>query len=227
MNIKHVFFDLDHTLWDFEKNSELSFQKVFSENKITLNLEDFLKVYKPINFEYWRLFRNDKVTKTELKYGRLKKTFDVLNYVVSDSLIDVFATQYLDFLSEFNHLFPGTVELLDYLKDKYTLHVITNGFDEVQNKKMVSSNIHHYFKTIITSESVGAKKPNPKVFKYALEVSKATKENSIMIGDSFEADIKGALNVGLQAIFCNFENKKVEENQVKTVAALLEIKQYL
>lgn len=227
MNIKHVFFDLDHTLWDFEKNSELAYQKVFSENKIALNLKTFLEVYKPINFEYWKLFREEKVTKNELKYGRLKKAFDILKYMISDNLIDTLATQYLEFLSEFNHLFPGTLELLEYLKEKYTLHIITNGFEEVQNKKMLSSNIHHYFDKIITSESVGVKKPNPKVFRHALEVSNAKKENSIMIGDSLEADIKGALNVGLQAIHCNFENAIFEESEIITVTSLLEIKQYL
>lgn len=226
-NIQHVFFDLDHTLWDFEKNSDLTFQKVFTTNNITTDLTSFLEVYKPINFEYWKLYREEQVSKSELRYGRLKKSFDAINYAVSDELIDVIADQYLEFLSEFNYLFDGTFEILDYLKDKYKLHIITNGFEEVQNKKMISSNIYHYFDKVITSESVGVKKPNSKVFTYALDLAKADKENSIMIGDSLEADIMGALKVGMKAIYCNFENEIINKKEFITVKSLLEIKQYL
>jgi putative hydrolase of the HAD superfamily len=227
MNIQHVFFDLDHTLWDFEKNSDLTFQKVFTTNNITTDLASFLEVYKPLNFEYWKLYREEKVTKEELRYGRLKKTFDAINYVISDEMINVIADQYLEFLSEFNHLFDGTFEILDYLKAKYKLHIITNGFEEIQNKKMISSNIYHYFDKVITSESVGVKKPNSKVFTYALDLAKADKENSIMIGDNIEADINGALKVGMKAIHCNFENEDIKSNEFISVTSLLEIKQYI
>ncbi|OAD42987.1 YjjG family noncanonical pyrimidine nucleotidase [Polaribacter atrinae] len=226
-DIEHVFFDLDHTLWDFEKNSDLAFQKVFNRNNITIELEVFLKIYKPVNFKYWKLFSEEKVTKSELRYGRLKDTFDVLNYTVSDDLIDEIAINYLEFLPDFNHLFDGTFEILDYLKEKYELHVITNGFDEVQHKKLKSSNIHHYFNKIITSESVGAKKPNPKVFNYALDLAKADKDNSIMIGDNLDADVQGALSVGMQAIYCNFENNTSINGEFISVNSLIEIKQYL
>lgn len=225
--IKHIFFDLDHTLWDFEKNSELALQKVFKKQQINIDLNVFLEVYKPINFDFWRLFRNEKVTKSELRYGRLKNTFDTLNYFISDDLINIIAKEYIEFLPDFNYLFDGTFEILDYLKDKYKLHIITNGFEEVQLKKMQSSKIINYFDAIITSESVGAKKPNPKVFNYALERAKAKKENSLMIGDSVEADILGALHIGMQALHCNFENKEIDNQKFKSVTSLLELKQYL
>ena len=227
MKIKHVFFDLDHTLWDFEKNSEYAFQKIFSRNNVTVDLEAFLEVYKPLNKQFWKLYREEKVTKEALRYGRLKNTFDAINYTVSKDLIDVIAIQYIDALPDFNHLFDGALELLDYLKDKYKLHIITNGFEEVQRKKIINSKIHHYFDKIITSESVGVKKPNPKVFEYALEITNAKKEHSIMIGDNLEADIQGALDVGLDAIYCNFEGSEIETNQIKTIVSLLELKQYL
>lgn len=226
-NIQHIFFDLDHTLWDFEKNSELALQKVFKKQQINLDLDVFLAVYKPINLDFWRLFRNDKVTKSELRYGRLKNTFDALNYSISDDLINIIAYEYIEFLPHFNYLFDGTFEILDYLKDKYKLHIITNGFEEVQLKKMRSSKIINYFNTIITSESVGVKKPNAKVFNYALERASAKKENSLMIGDSIEADVLGALNVGMQAIHCNFYNQKIVDHSFSSVTSLLEIKQYL
>ena len=226
-NIQHIFFDLDHTLWDFEKNSDLTFQKVFQNNNIQLDLNLFLEVYKPLNFEYWKLYREEKVTKNELKYGRLKKTFDAINFKISDDLIHLIADQYIEFLADFNHLFDGTFEILDYLKKKYKLHIITNGFEEIQTKKMINSNIYHYFDKIITSESVGVKKPNPKVFNYALEQANAKKEHSIMIGDNVEADIRGALKVGMKAIHCNFENSIIHSKEFVSVTCLIGIKQYI
>lgn len=227
MDIQHVFFDLDHTLWDFEKNSDLAFKKVFGKQNITIDLNSFLTVYKPLNLQYWKLYREEKISKEELRYGRLKNTFDAVNYAITDDLIDVIAVEYIDFLPDFNHLFDHTFEILEYLKDKYQLHIITNGFEEIQIKKMESSNILHYFNSVITSESVGVKKPNPKVFYHALEVANAKKENSIMIGDNIEADVLGAINIGMQAIHCNFEQEKVVDLNIISIASLLELKQYL
>jgi len=227
MNIKHVFFDLDHTLWDFEKNSELTFDKIFKDNAIAVNMDDFLAIYKPLNLKYWKLYRNEKVSKEELRYSRLKNSFDAVNYEISDQLIDKLAEEYIENLANFNHLFDGTFELLDYLKDKYTLHIITNGFEEIQSKKMINSKIYHYFDQVITSESVGVKKPNSRVFEYALEVANAKKENSVMIGDSLEADIRGALSTGLQAIHCDFDNVKLTDEDFISVNSLLEIKEHL
>lgn len=227
MEIEHVFFDLDHTLWDFEKNSDLTFKKVFDINNIDVDLLSFLEVYKPLNLQYWKLYREEKLTKSELRYGRLKNTFEAVNYPISDNLINVVAEQYIEFLAHFNFLFKGTHEVLDYLKKKYKLHIITNGFEEVQSKKMKNSNIYHYFDQIITSESVGVKKPNPKVFHYALEVAKAKSENSIMIGDNLEADIEGAINAGMKAIHCNLDNSIVNTKGFISITSLLKIKQYL
>lgn len=227
MKIEHIFFDLDHTLWDFEKNSALTFEKIFSENNIDVNIADFLEVYVPLNLQYWKLYRNEKVSKEALRYERLKKPFDAIGYSVSDAVIDTLATAYIDNLSEFNHLFEGAFELLDYLKEKYTLHIITNGFEEVQNKKMINSKLFPYFEQIITSESVGVKKPDARVFEHALKVSKAKKENSIMIGDSLEADIHGALNGGLSAIHCVFDANTPTDKNITSVTSLLEIKRYL
>lgn len=227
MDIQHVFFDLDHTLWDFEKNSDLAFQKVFKKQNITLDLNRFLEVYKPLNYQFWKLYREEKVTKEELRYGRLKNTFDAVHYEISDALIDVIAVEYITFLPDFNHLFEDTFEILDYLKGKYQLHIITNGFDEIQTKKMESSNILHYFNQVITSDSVGVKKPSPKVFEFALNAANAKNVNSIMIGDSIEADIEGALNVGMHAIHFNFEGENLENNSFPSITSLLEIKQYL
>ncbi|MDG1172152.1 MAG: YjjG family noncanonical pyrimidine nucleotidase [Polaribacter sp.] len=226
-NIQHVFFDLDHTLWDFEKNSDLTFQKIFKMNDLSVDLHSFLEVYRPLNFKFWKLYREEKVTKSELRYGRLKNTFDALNFPISDTLIYLIADQYIEHLADFNHLFDGAIEILDYLNQKYTLHIITNGFEEIQTKKMINSKIYHYFEKVITSESVGVKKPNPKVFKHALEIANANIDQAIMIGDSIEADINGALGVGMKAIHCNFDTSLVPNNLFMSVSSLLEIKKFI
>lgn len=200
---------------------------MFKEQQVNTDLNAFLEVYRPINLEYWRLYRDEKVSKKELRYGRLKKAFDAINYSISDDLIDVIAIEYIEFLSDFNHVFEGTYEILEYLKDKYQLHIITNGFEEIQYKKMQSSKLLPYFDAIITSESVGVKKPNPKVFHHALKVANANQENSIMVGDSLEADIFGAINIGMPAIYCNFNNDVTESDSYTSITSLLELKQYL
>ena len=227
MKIEHVFFDLDHTLWDFEKNSDLTFHKLFKDYSIDLEVSSFLAVYKPINLKFWRLYREEKISKENLRYQRLKEAFDVVSYDASDDLINVLAIKYIEIMPNFNHLFEGTFDILDYLKEKYQLHIITNGFEEVQSRKMKSSNIDHYFNQVITSESVGVKKPNPRVFEYALNIANASKENSIMIGDSIEADIEGALNFGLKAIHCDFENTGDINTLFDTVNSLSDLKKYL
>jgi putative hydrolase of the HAD superfamily len=225
-HIKHVFFDLDHTLWDFDKNSALTFQKIFDLHQVDIETGNFLKVYEPINLKYWKLYREEQIDKATLRYGRLKDTFNALNHAVEDELIHQLSIDYIENLASFNHLFEGTVDLLNYLHPKYELHIITNGFEEVQLKKMTSSNITHYFKTITNSEMAGVKKPNPLIFNHALQVANARAHESMMIGDSYEADILGALNVGYDAIFFNYNNENID-SKIKQVKDLLEIKMYL
>lgn len=203
-NIQHIFFDLDHTLWDFDKNSGLAFTSIFEKNKIELELEIFLKAYSPINMNYWKLYRENKVSKADLRYGRLKDAFDELNINITDEQIHQLSIDYIDHLPNHNHLLEGTIDLLEYLYPKYKLHIITNGFRDVQHKKMESSGISKYFSTITTSEEVGVKKPHPQIFEVALQKAVAKIEGSIMIGDNFEADILGAQGFGMPAILYNY-----------------------
>ncbi len=130
--ITDVFFDLDHTLWDFEKNSALTFKTILAEYNIGIELQDFLKVYVPANLAFWKLYREEKITKEALRYQRLKSVFDDLKYEVSDEIIDRLAVDYIENLSSHGHLFPNTTTILEYLKPNYKLHIITNGFQEVQ-----------------------------------------------------------------------------------------------
>lgn len=227
MEVTHIFFDLDHTLWDFEKNSALTFQKILPEADVDLVHEQFINTYIPINAKYWKLYREERVSKAALRYARLKETFHALKYEISDEKINSLAKEYILQLPNFNHLFDGTLELLDYLKEKYTLHIITNGFEEVQTLKMKKSKIFHYFTEVITSESVGVKKPNPKVFLHAMKKAGSSPKESLMIGDNIEADIQGALATGMKAIHCNFENTGIIPNNITSIRHLLEIKQYI
>jgi putative hydrolase of the HAD superfamily len=226
MKIEHVFFDLDHTLWDFEKNSALAIETIFKKHSINVDLKLFLSHYVPINIKYWEWYRVDKITQFELRLGRLKETFQLLNYEIDDEKIIFLSEEYIEYLPKFNHLFHGAIEILDYLKPKYNLHIITNGFQEIQDNKLKNSNIAHYFKTITNSEMAGVKKPNPLIFKYAITEANASKTNSIMIGDCIEADVNGALNFGMDAILFNIDTSKTFEN-IKQISHLLELKKHL
>jgi putative hydrolase of the HAD superfamily len=150
------------------------------------------------------LYREDKVTKDDLRYGRLRDSFDGMKVNVTESKIKQLSIDYIDHLPNHNHLLEGTKEILDYLYPQYELHIITNGFKEVQHKKLESSEILKYFKTITTSEDVGVKKPHKLIFEVALENASAKVNESIMIGDNFEADIMGAIDFGMKAILYNY-----------------------
>lgn len=225
-NIQHVFFDLDHTLWDFDKNSEMAFASIFKQDHPEIAIADFISKYAPINQACWKLYQYDKITHEELRYKRLKDSFDALNYPISDAAIYQMAEDYIAFLPDNNHLFDGAIEILDYLNEKYQLHIITNGFANVQYKKIANSKMDSYFKTITNSEMAGVKKPNPIIFQHALDLAQAEKENSIMIGDCLEADVRGALDFGIDAVFFN-PNKESSPEGIIAINHLLELKNYL
>lgn len=224
--ITDVFFDLDHTLWDFDKNSELAFGEIFKINNLDMDVSVFLASYKPINLNYWKLYREEKVEKDALRYGRLSDTFSKLNFKVDKTIINKLADDYIEHLTSFNYLLDHTFEILDYLNTTYTLHIITNGFDEVQQGKLEKSRINHYFKTVTNSEMVGVKKPNPKIFEFALNQANTTVSSSVMIGDDFEADVLGAKNMGIESIFFDVHNTTVDKD-IKQINSLLHLKKYL
>ncbi|WP_029272037.1 YjjG family noncanonical pyrimidine nucleotidase [Flavobacterium sp. KJJ] len=225
-NITDVFFDLDHTLWDFDKNSEMAFDRIFNSKYPEIKTQDFIEKYAPINQACWKLYQNDEITHVELRYNRLKFSFDALNLEISDETINEIANDYIEFLTDNNYLFEGAIEVLEYLKPKYRLHIITNGFATVQEKKIKNALLARYFNTITNSELAGVKKPNSIIFDYAVNLAQASKENSIMIGDCLDADVNGALNAGLDAIFFNEKRVDVPQN-IKQINNLLELKKYL
>ena len=222
-SVTDIFFDLDHTLWDFEKNSGLAFNEIFIELNFPFSLDVFLKLYNPINHAQWKLYRENKITQEDLRFNRLNKTFEKLNYSASIGLIDKISEQYITYLSTFPHLFEGAIELLEGLKNRFRLHIITNGFDKVQQFKIENSGIESFFEFVFTAEKVGFKKPHPEIFIQSLKTVNTTAEASIMIGDSFEADILGALNQGMQAIHFNSHNEEVHA-KCPIVYSLAELK---
>jgi putative hydrolase of the HAD superfamily len=213
-NIEHIFFDLDHTLWDFDLNSKLAYQQIFNEHQLSLDLDTFIEVYVPLNLQYWRMFRQNKISKEDLRFQRLKTAFNACNYLVEDHQIHLFADLYIEYLPRYNHLFDGCIELLEILKDKCRLHLITNGFNEVQHHKIKNAGLEKYFDVVLTAEAAGVKKPAPEIFHMALNMAQATLKNSLMIGDSYEADIKGAQEVGLPTIWFHTTGEPAPKNEV-------------
>ena len=226
-NITDVFFDLDHTLWDFDKNSILAFDKIFRKLHPSIDTNVFIEIYAPINQACWKLYQVDKITHEELRYTRLRQSFDALDYTISDEDINYISEKYIEFMPDNNQLFDGAIEVLEYLEPKYNLHIITNGFAEVQGKKISKSGLAKYFKTITNSEMAGVKKPHRSIFEFALSLANTNKENAIMIGDCIDADVRGALDFGMKAIL--FDEKRIyaTTDRHQTINHLLELKKIL
>lgn len=223
---KAVFFDLDHTLWDFEKNSALAFEVIIAKYSLGVSHKQFNAHYSPINAKYWKLYRDGDITHQELRYGRLKETFSLLDFEINDEMLHAVSEDYVRLLPENNHLFEGAVEILEYLKPNYSLHIITNGPDVVQERKLKNANLEHYFDTVTNSELAGCKKPHAGIFEYALKAANVQKAESIMIGDCIEADVQGALDCGLDAIFFN-EHGHETPSSIVQVSHLLDLKKLL
>jgi len=225
-NKKHIFFDLDHTLWDFDKNSAFAFDVIFKKHNLEVSVVEFLEYYIPRNHHYWKLYQVNQISIEHLRFYRLKDVFEALDFSITDEMIHQLSEDYIIHLPDNNLLFDGAIEVLNYLKENYHLHIITNGFGEVQGRKLRNSKIDHFFQTITNSEMVGVKKPHPTIFEFALSLAKASKEESIMIGDSLEADIDGALSFGIDAIYFNEQNFSTSKS-IYQVNHLLELKNIL
>ena len=225
--IKHIFFDLDHTLWDFEKNSALAFEKIFHELNFEINIQQFMEVYNPINVAYWKLYERNEIDQETLRINRVKDAFEAIDCPITHVEINTISNLFIEYLTSNNHLIDGTIETLDYLKDNYKLHIITNGFSIVQDVKLQKSNLDKYFVTITNSELAGHKKPHESIYQFALNVANASKNQSIMVGDSFEADVLGAINFGIKAVYFNPTNETVLHDEVIHIQKLTQLKNIL
>ena len=203
---KHIFFDLDHTIWDFDKNAEETLHELFILHRlqeIGLPSADlFIETYTRNNHELWAQYHTGLITKEELRDARFKRTFIQLG-LQPDLIPADFEDAYVRLCPTKTNLFPHAHETLQYLQEKYTLHLISNGFKESQKLKIVGTNLGQYFQHIIVSEDVVVNKPDKAIFEYAVNLAGTTKAESVMIGDSLEADIYGALHYGMDAIFFN------------------------
>lgn len=211
IKVNTIFFDLDHTLWDFEKNSSITFKHIFNKRNFPFSHSEFLKYYIPINHKYWDYYSKNKISAEHLRTIRLQETFKVLKYNHTSMFIDEISDEYIKTLPKQTFLFEGVIDMLQKLKLKYNLHIITNGFEEVQYSKLKNSKILPYFDKIISPESALAKKPDIKIFNYALSLVKKHPKNCLMIGDNLYADIMGAINVGMNAIHFNSTNEPKHE----------------
>lgn len=207
MKYKHIFIDLDRTLYDFDKSTHDTFLELFDKfelNERGVVFDSFFKLYKENNVAMWTEYREGKISKRFLNVERFHKT--LLEFGIDDrAFAGRFASDYLLNSPLKKALFPNVPEMLEYLKEKYTLHIITNGFDEVQETKLKANDLNKFFATVTTSEEAQTKKPRKEIFEYAMKKAGAISSESIMVGDDLEVDILGAKAVGIDGIYCNYD----------------------
>ncbi|MCK6648328.1 MAG: YjjG family noncanonical pyrimidine nucleotidase [Bacteroidia bacterium] len=227
---QHIFFDLDRTLWDFETNSHETLIELIDKYKLVekgvTSPTIFIQEYYTINDVLWEEYRQGKIDKELLRFERFKRALDKYE-IVDRKLIEDFGNDYVYLSPLKTNLLPHTEEILDYLKSKYVLHIITNGFEEVQHIKLKNSGIDHYFSEIITSERAGYKKPDKRIFDFSVSLADTQVEKSIMIGDSLDADILGAKNAGMHQIFFNPNEEDHSEEITHEISSLKELRDLL
>jgi putative hydrolase of the HAD superfamily len=226
---QHIFFDLDHTLWDFNKNSFEVLAELYAFHNLAevvpFSREDLCKMFVMVNDELWSDFVRGTITKHQLRQERFKMVF--LRLGACSSLVPAsFTDDYLALCPTKSGVFPYTKEVLGYLHSHYQLHIITNGFEEIQAIKLASAGINHYFSNVVTSETTGYKKPQKEMFYYVLDKIQACVGECIMVGDSLDADILGAKNIGMDHVFFNPEGKPHQEKvqqEIQCLSKLMEI----
>jgi len=227
MKYRHLFFDLDHTLWDFETNAKETLQELYEINQLhakgIYNFDLFFQQYSFHNERLWERYTKGLIKHEELKWKRM--WFALFDFKICDGILSKqMAQQFLERLPFKKNLFPYALEILEYLTAKgYKLHLVTNGFEIIQHSKLNNSNLNGYFMEVITSETSKSLKPNKEIFEYALNKCNACKEECIMIGDSLDADIQGASNAGIDTVFVNHLNIKANIEPTYTVYHLKEL----
>jgi putative hydrolase of the HAD superfamily len=222
---KHLFFDFDDTLWDFRKNSTMALNELFVEyeleQKLNTGFENFLQTFRRINLEFWSRYYKKQIDKHYLRNQRFTDTFKQFGYSSPDDNLAL-ATQYLSRAPKGSFLKENCIEVLDYLKKNYKLHIITNGFKESQHVKIDGANLRGYFDQIIISDEHGLIKPEEAIFRLAEKLAGASRHECVMIGDSLESDIEGALNAGWEAIY--FSEKVENDFNGRMIKDLSELK---
>ncbi len=228
---RHLFFDLDHTLWDFETNAHETLEQLFTEYDLArhrlFTFAEFSARYRDVNHALWRLYQSNKVTQKQLRDVRFVRTLTRLGVAEADVPTDMSA-RFTDILPHKAAVFPHTHEVLSYLKDKgYRLHLITNGFEDMQHLKLKSSDLTRYFEEVITSEHSGHLKPDPRMFAHALARTGATAAESLMVGDNLECDVLGAYNSGIDQVYFNPDKRRHFAETTYEISSLDELRDFL
>ena len=227
---KHLFFDLDHTLWDFKTNSRLTLSEIFENFDFNMlgssDHTEFVKVYEKNNHQMWSEYRSGKMSKETLRTERFRKSMAQIGIKDRD-LVEAVADYYVDHSPYKTALFPDAISVLTTLQEHYNLHIITNGFEEIQAIKMKESGLNQFFTTIITSEGAGTKKPHPAIFQYSLKQVGGSASESLMIGDNQLVDINGAAKVGIDGVFFNPEKEETIINPTYEITFLKQLLGFL
>ena len=226
MKVRQLFFDLDRTLWDFETNSQFALSELFKKYELGNHIEHFLQFhhhYISINAELWKQYGKGKISKEELRDSRFKKALEKFD-LHDDVLAQKMSEGYLEISPDQTAVFPGAKEVLKQLKKEgYRLHIITNGFREVQERKLRNCELTGFFDMILCSEDIGFTKPNREIFMEAQRLTGCNPEHAIMMGDDFRADVIGSLNAGWTPIHFDPESKYKKERSVSRIRTLGEI----
>ncbi|CAN5461660.1 YjjG family noncanonical pyrimidine nucleotidase [soil metagenome] len=225
-----LLFDLDHTLWDYEENSKETLRALFTKYKLQeKGIPDFpffFEIFTRINFHLWNLHDQNMISQEVIRLERFHKVF--VDSGIDDYQLSLkFSEHYLLELPKKKALLPQAKETLDYLKENYPMIIITNGFDEMQGTKLSSGGIHHYFKTIVTSQRAGDKKPSKKIFDFALEEAGFLHDDAIMIGDNLQTDIGGARGAGIDTVYFNPTGQPHAEKVTFEIRSLHELRTLL
>jgi YjjG family noncanonical pyrimidine nucleotidase len=227
---KVIFFDLDHTLWDYESNSCETLRELFEtyqlQNNARIDCTTFQQQFKKVNTELWELYDRGLITNEVIRKERFKKILQHFD-IYDESLCEKLSLDYLYACPKKSTLIPFAAEVLAYLNEKYALTVVTNGFDEIQNVKLTAGNLHQYFQHIVTSQKAGAKKPSRQIFEYAMKAHDIQPTEAIMIGDNLITDIGGALNAAIDTIYFNPDNIKHDVEVDHEITCLSELKNIL
>ena len=224
---KCIFFDLDHTLWDYETNSAETLKELFQQHHLDnkgIDIYDFLKTFVEINTYLWDQYDTGKIHRDVLRFERFHKIFLALG-VDDYDLSLTFSNDYVSESPKKGALIANAIEVLDHLTPKYPMIIITNGFEEIQSTKLASSGINHYFKSVVTSARAGYKKPSKEIFEFALAENEVHASDAIMIGDNLLTDIAGARNASIDTVFFNPNRISHQEKVNYEIQDLLELKE--
>lgn len=230
---KTLFIDLDNTLYDFSGNSREAYIAVYNlldYNRWFRSFEHYYEIYEEYNLRLWALYAEGKITKEHLNAERYSHPLRVVGAPTPEAIGAQFWDEAMKRLPLGSRLMPHAKEILTYLRPKYKMYILSNGFTELQSRKMQSAGIAHYFDGMILSEDIGVNKPNPDIFTHALQVAESTAEESLMIGDNYEVDIEGAQRVGIDQVFYNISKKDLSPEHPMptfTITSLLELKEIL